>query len=539
MTLIRAVNNTPLAVYNETCPVRDAKRVRNLYKTSSVFFVACLHLTQGFAIEENGTVKVAVRNSESRETATWEEPSLFPSELPESSISRPKWRNERLSAEGSATIPPSTPIETDEAKVKHSAATFQSEFDEPLASGATAVGLRSTRERDAILNRIQSDTSSQPYNIKIGRIPLQMSASFDAEFSDNSDRTSQDQQSDLILLPRVSLTGSVKIISRLSLTINLGIGYLKDFANSDNDRVLPIASLSPNTNSGISLDLKVGKFLISVYDNPSVPQFQADAVTQRNQSQYRQFSNTAGITVLWNVNSRTNMSFRYDHSNAISLTSDKSTSDGSTDSFLASLSCTLSESLGIGVETGTEKKAYEGSLLNNGSTYHIGPFVDYKVSRYTRVQASAGYQIGDYGNNGNNEDASSLGGYYTNISIANELNSRLRHSLTFGHESQPGSISNYAINNYVRYQLNWDLVRGVNLGATASFEDIDESGGLFAEHFRNYSFGVYCGFMVTKHINISLLYAYAKRSALSESKSQGDPLDYAENRISLHLGYSF
>jgi hypothetical protein len=296
------------------------------------------------------------------------------------------------------------------------------------------------------------------------------------------------------------------------------------------------ATLSPD--SGVSLDIKMGKFLISIYDKPSLPQFQTDALTQRDQIQYNQFTNTAGINVLWDVNSRTTMSLRYDRSNSFSISSEDNTPDLSTDSFMASLACQLTDSLGVGIEAQMQSVKYDSNSLNDGTTYNIGPFINYRLSNYTQLQASFGYQVGDYENTGEIGDESSLGTYYTNVSISNRLNNRLNHSLSLGRQSQRGSLSNFAINSYIKYQINWDLVRNVNLGGSASFSDVEESGGLFAEHFRTYSLGLFCSFRLNQHISMSLLYAFSKRYVTDESRTEDDLVNFTENRISLRLDQS-
>ena len=137
-------------------------------------------------------------------------------------------------------------------------------------------------------------------------------------------------------------------------------------------------------------------------------------------------------------------------------------------------------------------------------------------------------------------DNSSLGSYFANVSISNSLNTRFNHSLSFGHEAQTGAASNFTEVNYVRYHANWDLIRMVSLSASASFEDITESGGLFAHHLHYYGFGVNCGFRLTKHITISLGYEFSKRDSTDGGGTlDGEDPSFYENRISIHAGYAF
>lgn len=493
------------------------------------------------AADDQYPITVASTKSEQREITSWEEPALFPSDSENSSASVTSIAGARKAKK----VPEADASSTDllnEGPAGNTGTRSEAEFqtsDRIRSMESNGLGLTASRERDAILARIQSDPISQPYNIKIGRIPFRLATSLDFDFTDNIDRTSQNQESELIILPRLDMSSSIKITSRISLNIALGVGYIKYLNKTENDRLLTIASLSPNTDTGVSLDMKIGKFLVTVYDRPVVPQFQADAATQRDQTQYSQFSNTAGLSVLWNINSQTDFSFRYNHTNLISFSSQKNTTDGATDSFLASLSTRLSESLGVGIQGGGDVTTYEAELLNSGISYHIGLFANYQLSRYLHVEGGFGFQGGNYDSSGTNEDSSSLGTYYANLSISNNLNSRLSHSISLGREAQRGAFSNFTVKNYIRYQTFWDVLHDVSLNAWTSFEDIDESGGLFAQHFRYFTLGASCSLRITSRISLSLTYAFTKRIASNDAEIQGSFLDFNENRVSLRLGYAF
>ena len=193
----------------------------------------------------------------------------------------------------------------------------------------------------------------------------------------------------------------------------------------------------------------------------------------------------------------------------------------------------------MGIEAGEDLRAYESDFLNSGTSYHIGTFANFRLSRYLAIQGGLGYQGGEYDSTAQIGDSSALGTYYANLSISNNLNSRFSHSLSFGRQAQRGAFSNFTVTNYVRYQTNWDFIRGLNLNTWASFEDIDESGGLFAQHFHYLTLGASCSLNVSAHISLSISYIFTKRVATTDSNLQTDFLDFTENRISLRIGYAF
>ena len=487
-------------------------------------------------IHKNAAASTAKKSEQS---ATLDEPSMYPRESdlqgkPPYSIRQSPQQTAETSTETDLSDPSA------ESSPQHPASTFPTDFGNPRYAEATATGLESTRDREALLYLSQRNVTNQPYNIKIGSIPFNLGAGLDIDYTDNTERSNFRKSSELTLLPRIDISGSIRLTSFARLSLSLGIGYIKYLNHSENDRVLPLAAASLNPEAGISFNIKTGKFLVNVFDRPQTPQFQADAVTQRNQTQYQQFANAAGISILWDMNSRTSMTFRYTHLNTISFGSQASSTDGSGENFLTSLSCKLSDSLGVGLEAGAGITKHKQHFLNDGTTYHAGPHLNLRASDFLQIEASAGYQGGNYKSSGSVGDDSSLGSYYANITISNNLNPRLSHSLSFGHESRSGAFSNSTEVNYIQYAASWDVIRIARIGFHASFEDVQESGGLFAQHLHNFTIGLQSAFQLTKHINIALAYYYTKREANGNSDLLAEnDLDFAENRFLLRLGYTF
>ena len=476
--------------------------------------------------------------AQSREPAVWEEPSLFPGN-PEPAASGMPQNRSRVS-------PPLQPSPTAEAfpdsrtpsQAARAATAFQTNFGMIDNSIAPAVGLSASREEEMLRARTLADRGIEPYNIKLGPLPLRLSASFDADYSDNFQRLGGSKVADLSLLPRLDLSGTLRLSSNLTLTLGLGVGYITYLNHTQKDRVLTLASLAPET--GLSLDVKIGHFLINLHERPDVPRYQAESVTQRNQSQFSSFTNTAGVTVLWDVNSQTSATFRYDHTNETAIASSNSSVDRVEDQFLASLSRKLSDSLGVGIEAGSTVIKYKEAFLNNGTTYQAGAFITWKASDYLNLQVAGGYQGGSYDSSGSNGDSSNMGSYYANVSISNNLNRYYSHSLSFGHQAQRGTVSNFVETDYVRYSAGWDVIHPVRLGLFVSFEDVKESGGIFAQHLRQYSAGVSCGCQLTKHIALTLSCEFTKREPVGGSAPSGnDSLAFDENRASLRIGYTF
>ena len=476
-----------------------------------------------------------------QESDVWEEPSLFPTQ-PSVQTSRPVQQQSDEGANAEPVIDSTTPISNvGGLQALGAASAFQPTHGLP---NQHPVGLGSSFQRDLILSQAERSDTFVPYNIKLGPIPFRLSANLDVEYSDNSVRSDQENVSDVSLFPRIDMTGFVRLAPSITLSLQTGIGYITYVNQSQPDRLLPIASAAINPDTGLSFNVKIGKFLINLHDRPEVPRFEVSAVTQRDQSQYNSFSNTVGVTILWDVNSQLVATLGYDHINQIALSSSAEGTDQSTESFLSSLSYKLSDALGVGLEAGLSMINYAEDFLNSGSNYHLGPTFQLRLSDYLSMQGAFGYQGGSYGSGGQTGDTSELGSYFANVSIHNNLNPRFSHSLSIGHQAEQGVASNFTESNYVHYQAGWDVIRKVSFGFFASFVDAKESGGLFAEHIRYYAFGLSAGFQLTQKASVSILYQFTKRETLNNEIQPVDfapetNLAFAENRVSLHLGYTF
>jgi hypothetical protein len=324
------------------------------------------------------------------------------------------------------------------------------------------------------------------------------------------------------------------------LTLQLSLGYLKDIAFPTRDRFLPNASVGLDTGSELSFDIKVGNFLINIHDLPEIPRQQVELVTQRTPTDYSQFNNTAGVTVVWNVNNRLVSSLRYDHVNSFSLDSNADQLAGSTDQISGLVIYELSRALHVGLNANGSSVAYKAEFLNSSRNYQAGVFVDLKATDYLRIQATLGYQVGEFGDEGATGDTSNLGSFYGNISFTHDINAYVSQQLSFGHEAQLGTNSNYVELDYIRHQTQWQVLKGVRLATNCSFERAKESGGIFAQKINRYVGGVAIGFDVTRKLSCECQYNFTKRDAPDQQDVSGSQsLGYYENRVTIGLRYAF
>jgi hypothetical protein len=403
-------------------------------------------------------------------------------------------------------------------------------FTRPSVTGAQA-----ERELQRMTARAERQASLEHYNVKIGPIPFRFGAGVEFQFSDNVNLTKDNKLADLSIVPHLDVYGGIRLFRQTVLSIQLGIGYIWNLNRPELDRALTNASVGLDSENGLSFDIKMGNFRINLHERPTIPRQQFDLVTQRNPLQYSQFTNVAGVTVFWDVNSRTSATFQYDHVNVISLRSEVENLDQTTELFGASVSYRFNDALTLGLQANASLIKYKRNFLNESRNYDAGLTLAARLGRHTTAQITAGYQVGEFGSGGEVGDRSDISDWHLRVAITHALNRYVSQSLSFGHESQIGTASNAAEVNYIRHSMNFSISRSFGLSALASLDSATESGGAFAQEFTLYQMGVFGYWNFSKKLSLTLGYRFVKRDATSDDADSDVSLDYVENRVDLGL----
>jgi hypothetical protein len=436
-----------------------------------------------------------------------------------------------------------------------------------LVLGLFAVPL--VRAQDAIRPSLAGEAASEarrqsidkiPYNLQLGPMKLRFSATIGFEYNDNvnlaEDATAlvpgptgpvlvtTEQQSDFIIRPQVNIDALWPITQLNTLKLDVGIGYAfyMDHSNYNTNGVLV------NPGSQLAFDIFVGDFRINLHDRFSLEQDPVAEATLSNVADYGRFQNTAGLSVLWDLNAAV-ATIGYDHYNFISTTSDFDYLDRNAEMVNGSIAFTPNSTMSIGLEGAFVDTYYDQNILNDSRTYSAGAFLETQVTNYVKLRLAGGYQNIDFDNTGLVSDPHDVSDYYANVLLSHRVNSVLTHSLSAGHETQLGINSNYITLNYVRHTANWNILYHTLLSTELFYEDADDSGGsgplfipgpgalLFnpfvSEHVHRYGGAFSLGYQLTQHVTLGLRYQYTQ-------KDSDQPLrDYSQNRVSVDGTYSF
>jgi hypothetical protein len=367
-----------------------------------------------------------------------------------------------------------------------------------------------------------------PYNLLAGPVRFRFSITTGIEYNDNINLAEVNKQDDVIIRPQFNIDAIWPVTQLNTLRLDLGMGYAFYLQHPDNNTNSVL--ISPG--SQLAFDIFIQDFRINIHDRFSLQQDPTAEIQLSNVVDYGRFENTAGISVLWDLNKAV-LTFGYDHYTYISTTETFDYLNRNAEELSFSAYFALSSTIGAGLETAAVYDYYDQGFLNDSVSYSVGPFIEAQITDYLRVRASVGYQFIDFDHGAGVNDTNDASDWYGNIGISHRINSAISQTLTAGHETQLGVDSNFVVINYVRHTVSWAIIRNVLLSTELFYETGDDSGGILDEHIQRYGGAITAGYQVTPHVTLGLRYQYIQK--------QSDlPLrDYKQNSIAADATYSF
>ena len=379
----------------------------------------------------------------------------------------------------------------------------------------------------------------------VGPVRFRVSATAGLEYNDNVNLAEVGKQDDFIFRPQVNVDMIWPITQLNTLRLDLGVGYAVYFNHPEYDTNGVL--LSPN--SQLAFDIFVGDFRINLHDRFSLQQDPVAEIALSNVADYGRFENTAGVSVLWDLN-RAVVTFGYDHYTFISTSSAFDYLDRNAEQLSGTIDFTVTNTTGVGIESAYVHSYYDQQVLNDSDTYSIGGFLETQITNYLKLRIAGGYQTIQFDNTGLVNDPHDLSDYYANILLSHRVNAQITQTISAGHESQLGVNSNYITLNYVRHTATWNLFLHTLLSTELFYEDADDSGGLgpvvalppgvvapfnpfAAEHIHRYGGALTVGYQLTPHVTLGLRYQYTKKDSDQPLRS------YEQNRVAIDGTYSF
>ncbi len=406
-------------------------------------------------------------------------------------------------------------------------------------------------------------------NVKLGPINIGFGLYQGFEYNDNINRSGTNPQEDFISTTLLNIDANYQITQNNRLSLTTAIGFDHYFNNPDlapyggGDFVLNVLP-----GSTLAFDIKAGPVFITVYNRTAVrPAAQNDFALTRNQV-FGVLQNDTGVAANWRINSDWTLSLNYMHSIADPLGDDEDNAGAdpvndtdnfgrTTDSIHGSLTYSPTGTWVAGFEGGITNLAYDNNFNNDGVLINAGLFVVVPVADKTYIRLAGGYQDFDFRDitrlpNGTfprlgtpyatatpktNEDTSDLNDFYYSATISNQLNSRISHSLSFGHESSLNVNSNYISSDYINYGMSIIAWKGSRISISGYFEDAESSGGVYAQELSQYGLDLYVSHRLTSKISLGAGYHYGHTDTdgVGDKASAGE---FDQNAFNFDISYA-
>jgi hypothetical protein len=367
-----------------------------------------------------------------------------------------------------------------------------------------------------------------PYNLLAGPIRFRFSTTFGVEYNDNINLSEVNEQSDVILRPQFNMNALWPVTQLNTLRLNLGVGYAFYLDHSDANT----NSILVTPGSQLAFDIYVSDFRINFHDRFSVQQDPIGQIALSNVVDYGRFQNTAGVSVLWDLNTVV-LTLGYDHYNYVSTTSRFDYLDRSAEQLTASADFAVSSTTGVGLESSLVWNTYDQNVLDDSTTINIGAFVETQVTNNLKFRLAGGYQSINFDDTGLILNPEDLNDYYANLLLSHRLNGSISQTIAAGHESQLGINSNFITLNYVRHTITWNIFRDTLLSTEFFYEDAEDGGGGLNEQANRYGGAITVGYQFTQHVTLGARYQYTQKDSNIPFRS------YEQNRISVDGTYSF
>ncbi len=396
-----------------------------------------------------------------------------------------------------------------------------------LAQDLQRNSLASTQAAEA--NRYGISAEENNYNLKVGPVRFLASAFAGFEFNDNIGYSNTNRIADVAIRFGINLRTIWQITRLNALTFDLGLGFQRYLSHPDviKGNVL----IAPNSQLGFDVYI-ADIFRLNFHDRFEIRQDALDASTISNVLNFGRFLNTAGVTLVADLNTVI-VTAGYDHFNWVSLSREFDYLERADEQFNASVSYTIAPRTFVGLEGTYSISNYRQNTLNDSSGYSIGPFLDWAVSPYLRLVLRGGFEHRSFERGGLYGDTHNLDGWYGSIGITHRVNAYVTQTLSAGRTNELGFTSNFNTVYFVRYGVDWRANSQLTFHGEAFFEDVTTSGGSLEEALTRYGISLGASYQLTQRIGSSLRYSYTRKN------SDNNANDYYQNRVTLDLNYRF
>jgi hypothetical protein len=430
----------------------------------------------------------------------------------------------------------------------------------PVLSGSAQEALQNMQAgstaADARSQQMQS-SQSQDYTFKKGDFRLMVMPSLGLQFNDNINLAQTNVMDDFIVTPAVGITASYPWSERNLLYLDITVGYDWYLMHPQ----FSSFELNSSSGTGLSFDFGIKDVTINLHDwinytqgagqtgsgasganingSGTASAYTANSVngSVANTATYGTFQNTAGLSGSWDLN-QVKLSLGYDHQNIIATSGQFDDISHSSEMVFFRPGLQLNPKVTVGLEATAAFTTYEQNVLNDNDAYTLGPYLELRPDQALSISIKGGYTINKFQNTSSTIQTASQNSWYADLNIAHQPTEAVSYSIDAGREVQLGVVSDLLEDWYVRPNITWKVVKGLDIFTFLFFEHGDQGVGSTGSvpgnsngTFDWYGGGFSLQHALTSWLALSLNYRLTLRSS-------GAPNDsYTQNLIALELTY--
>lgn len=357
-----------------------------------------------------------------------------------------------------------------------------------VRSGSAAVAARYVGDYTNYAGQYTSPTGyfaptyvSDPFltgkrNFALGPVNVGLGFYGGLEYNSNINRSRNNPVSDMIGTFMLNISANYRVTQNNVLSITSAVGLDHYFSHPE---LAPYGNgnyiLNVLPGSTLAFDVKAGPVYFTFYDRVSVRPATSNSFALNAQSIFGVFQNDAGVAMNWAINSKWALSLNVNNSISKALESNFTLYNRQLNTFQGTLTYSPHGTWSAGYEGSVSLLSYEQETLNDGVLMNSGAFVRTPLGSSTFMRIAGGLQKFNFDDprvlqpNGP-QDYKDLSDYYFNFSINNQINNRVSHVLSLGHESALNLASNFITANYINYGISVITSKGGRLSLTGYFE---------------------------------------------------------------------
>lgn len=380
--------------------------------------------------------------------------------------------------------------------------------------------------------------SETNYNLRLGPVYYDVRAYLQVEFHSNIGYAETEEVSDFIVTPGINLGAIWELTPDQTLSMDLEIGYTRYLENGDLNSLATNVGLTPR--SLISFLMRIGNLDLVIFDQPRVSLDGSNAValdadtgeTVSTVAQYRRIHNQLGVQGFYSLNV-VDLNFQLVRADEIALDEEFEFRDHN--EYVASVSAArdflanLSGGLGLSYSS----RRYEGGTLNDGTSWSLGPFINWSVTDFTDVHVGVSAVRSDFEEGGTVQDSTDFEGFSGIIRVSNELNEFFTHSLALERNVDFGFAANSSQRDVISYEGRWKAREDLTLNGGMSWEWGEDSGGLNRDEYSRWSSWLGTRFALSRKLTLSV------NGELSHKDSEVELRSHDVLRAWIRLVYDF